>query len=417
MPVDPSEPSFDDAQAAREAAANRVRETPLLSSAWLGAEVGGHVALKAENLQRTGSFKVRGAVAKVDRVARSAAGGVVAASAGNHGQAVAYAARARGMPCRILVPDGASISKAAAVRGYGGTVEVGGEAIEECIGRAREYAAEHRAEVIHPFDDRDVILGQATLGLELLEAEPELATLVLPIGGGGLAAGIASIVKAQWPSVSVVGVQVEGCASLAGGGTERSRREVYLADGIAVKTPGELTRPLIEAYVDEICVVSEDAIAEAMVLLMQRSKLVVEGAGAASVAALLSGAASAASSGTTVAVLSGGNVDVNVLAAVARRHEFESGRRLHLFTRIPDRPGALAEVLAVVAEAGANVLTAEHLRDALPLHIGETAIELVLETRGREHSDEVLGALREAGHSIEGEMHPPQPGAAERDDL
>ena len=238
---------------------------------------------------------------------------------------------------------------------------------------------------MHPFDDADVIAGQGSLGLELLEDVPDLARVVIPVGGGGLCSGVAIAVKSARPEVEVIGVQVADTS-------------LTIADGIAVKAPGELTRRLLDQWVDDMAVVGEDETAEAMVLLMERCKLVVEGAGAVGVAALLGGQVAPAASGTTVAVLSGGNVDPGLLASIARRHETEVGRRLVLLTRVADRPGALAGLLACVAETGANIVHVSHHREGLDLHVRETAVELVLETRGHEHAKRVMETLRAAGY-------------------
>lgn len=374
-------------------------ETPVIGSGWLGERIDGHAVLKAENLQRTGSFKVRGALAKMAELDRRSEPprGVVAASAGNHGQAVAFAARSRDLPCVVYMPAGAPISKAEAVEFYGGEVRRGGTSVDDCVEAAIAAAESEGLEFVHPFDDWAVLRGQATLGLELAEQVPELGTVVMPIGGGGLAGASGWAIKALLPEVEVIGVQVEGFSPYLRLGVSA---EIHLADGIAVKHPGRLTRPLIDRYVDRLCTVDEDAIAEAMILLMQRSKLVTEGAGAIGVAALISGAAKPSGGGTTAVVLSGGNVDIGLVAAIARRHESVAGRRLHLLTRVKDRPGALAALLAVVAEAGANVVAAEHQREGIDLHVGETGVELTLETSGSAHSRQVAETLREHGYSL-----------------
>jgi threonine dehydratase len=255
---------------------------------------------------------------------------------------------------------------------------------------------------VHPFDDADVVAGQGTLGAELLEEVPDLAKVVVPVGGGGLASGIAVAIKSVRPEVEVVGVQVDSVAaypeSLRAGRPVKVVGGLTIADGIAVKRPGDVTLPLVRQWLDGVAVVPEDDVAEAMVLLMEKAKLVVEGAGAVGVAALIGGQVQAAAAGTTVVVLSGGNVDAGLLATVARRHESEAGRRLVLFSRVPDRPGSLARLLALVGEAGANLVDVEHLREGVDLHVRETGVQLVLETRSREHATEVLRAVREAGY-------------------
>jgi threonine dehydratase len=274
--------------------------------------------------------------------------------------------------------------------------------VEECLAAARERADEAGMAFVHPFDDPDVVAGQGTLGLELLEDVPDLARVIVPVGGGGLSSGVAIAIKSARPEVEVIGVQVDTVAaypeSLRRGEPVAVPGALTIADGIAVKRPGELTLGLVRAWLDDVVVVPEDDVAEAMVLLMEKAKLVVEGAGAVGVAALLGGQAAAAERGTTCVVLSGGNVDAGLLASVARRHESEAGRRLVLLTRVPDRPGSLARLLALVGEAGANLVDVEHLREGLDLHVRETGVQMVLETRGADHAREVVRAVREAGY-------------------
>jgi threonine dehydratase len=389
--------------AARAANADLVRHTPILTSRTLSEQCGGRILLKAENLQRTGSFKLRGALTKLATL--RGADAVVAGSAGNHAQSLAYAARARGLACEVYMPEDASVAKVAAVRGFGGTVHAYGDSVDACVARAREHAADTGAVFVHPFDDPDVIVGQATLGLELLDDVPDLRTVIVPIGGGGLISGVAGVVKAARPDVRVIGVQVEACApypaSLAAHEPVPAVGVATIADGIAIKRPGELTLPLVERWVDDVVVAREDDVAEAMVRLLERAKLVVEGAGAVGVAALVAGAVEPAADGSTVIVLSGGNVDAGLLANVAQRHETAEGRRLLLFTRVSDRPGGLAALLACVAEAGGNLVSVQHVRDAVPLHVRQTAVELVLETRGAAHADEIIAALGDAAYEVE----------------
>ena len=371
-------------ESSRRASSELVRHTPVLTAASLSERCGGTVRLKAENLQRTGSFKLRGALNKVRTVAGDAAG-VVGGSAGNHAQSLAYAARAHGLACEVFMPVDAAVSKVQAVRAFGAAVHQEGDSVADCVALARERARDAGLAFVHPFDDLDVIAGQAGLGLELLEDVPDLARVVVPIGGGGLASGIAAAVKQARPEVEVVGVRVEAY-------------ERTIADGIAIKRPGEVTGPLIERLLAEVVTVPEDDIAEAMVLLVERSKLVVEGAGAVSLAALLGGRVAAAPNGSTVAVLSGGNVDVGLLAAIATRHETRAGRRLRVFTRVSDLPGGLAGLLATVADAGANVIDVEHVREGVDLDVRETGIELTVETRGQDHAKRLLERLRQAGY-------------------
>jgi threonine dehydratase len=378
------------------------RHTPLLTSRSLSEGCGGRVVMKAENLQRTGSFKLRGALHKISRLEQPQ--GVTAGSAGNHAQSLAYAARARGIPCEVFMPGEAPVAKVAAVEAFGGTVHLGGESVDDCVAAAREHAADTGAAFVHPFDDPDIILGQATLGLELLADVPDLQTVIVPVGGGGLISGVAGVIKSQRPAARVIGVQVDTCASFAASLRERAPVTVdaaaTIADGIAIKRPGEITLPLVQRWVDELVVVGEDEIAEAMVWLMERSKLVVEGGGAIGVAALLSQAVSPAAGGSTVIVLSGGNVDAGLLAAIAQRHETTAGRRLRLFTRISDRPGGLAALLTCIAQCGGNVVQADHVREAVPLHVRETGVEIALETRGAAHGKAIVAALEEAGYTV-----------------
>jgi threonine dehydratase len=392
-----------DVRHARSAIADLVRRTPVLASQTVSERTGGSVALKAESLQRTGSFKIRGALAKLDALGDACAGGVVCGSAGNHAQAVAAAARARGVACEVLMPADAPIAKVEGAEALGATVILGGGSVDECLAEARERAERQGMAFVHAFDDPDVIAGQGTLGLELLEDVDDLAKVIVPVGGGGLAAGVALAIKDARPQVEIVGVQVETFpavpASLkAGHPVEVEPPITTIADGIAVKRPGEITLPLLERLLDDVALVPEDEVAEAMVLLLEKAKLVVEGAGAVGVAALLGGQVRPAPSGTTVVILSGGNVDAGLLASVARRHETEVGRRTALITRVPDRPGHLVRLLDIIARAGANLVEVEHVREGIDLHVRETAVQLVLETRGPDHAAAVLAAIADAGY-------------------
>ena len=390
------------AQRAREVVRDIVRHTPVLTSRSLSDECGGTVLLKAESLQRTGSFKLRGALNKIGTL--DDAPGVVAGSAGNHAQSLAYAARARGMACEVFMPAQASVGKVAAVRGFGGTVRLGGDSVDVCVAMARERAAETGAAFVHPFDDPDVIIGQGTLGAELLEDVRDLATVIVPVGGGGLISGVAGVIKSARPHVRVVGVQVEACApfelSLSAGSPLEVAAGATIADGIAIKRPGGITLELVGRWVDELVTVRDDDVAEAIVLLLERSKLVVEGAGAVGVAALRAGIRPAAR-GSTVVVLSGGNIDSGLLMEVIRRHETAVGRRLRLFTRVSDRPGGLVALLTQIAEAGGNVVSVEHVREAVALPVRQTGVEVLLETRGADHADAIVADLTRAGYEVE----------------
>jgi len=384
---------------AAAAAAGVAKHTPVVSSAGLSETCGGEIVLKAENLQRTGSFKIRGAVAKVADLGPRAAMGVVAGSAGNHAQALAYAARRAGVPCEIYVPATASIAKAEAAKNYGATVVLGGDSLDEAVAAARARAESAGMVFVHPFDDIAVIAGQSTLGRELVADVPELRRVVVPLGGGGLASGVALAVKAKDPTVKVIGVQVEACAPYANRPVPPGPVPT-LADGIAVKRPGAITRPLVEALLDDVVTVAEDDVAEAMVFLLERAKLVVEGGGAVGVAALRTGRVAPSRAGVTVAVLSGGNVDVGLLPVLVRQHETKAGRRLILFARISDRPGGLAGLLNMFSAAGANLIEVEHVREGVDLHVLETGVQVVLEVRGREHAEAVMAAARGAGYVV-----------------
>jgi threonine dehydratase len=395
-------PTIDDILAAREAVAGVARRTPVLPSATLTDRLGAEVELKAESLQRTGSFKVRGVTNKLRALGDACANGVVAASAGNHAMALAFAARALGVRCEVFMPAEAPLTKVEGAEALGAHVVLGGGSVDECLAFATDRAREAGMAFVHPFDDPQVVAGQGTLGLELLEDVERLGKVVVPVGGGGLAAGVAIAVKSRRPQIEVVGVQIEACApfpaSLRSGHAVEVPSKLTIADGIAVKRPGGLTLELLRHWVDDVVVVSEEETAEAMVLLLEKAKLVVEGAGAVGVAALLGGQTPPASSGTTVAILSGGNVDAGLLAQVARRHETEAGRRLVVLSRVSDRPGELARLLTLVGETGANLIEVSHVREGVELHVRETAVELVLETRGRDHARDVLQAIADAGY-------------------
>jgi len=387
---------------ARAAIAGVAKRTPVLPSLTLSERAGAEVVLKAENLQRTGSFKIRGALNKPAALGDACARGVTAGSAGNHAWAVAQAARVRGVPCEVFMPDGAPIAKAEGCVGLGAVVRYVGDSVDDAVAAARERADEAGMAFVHPFDDPDIVAGQGTLGAELLEDVTDLAKVIVPLGGGGLASGSAMAIKSKRPDVEVVGVQVDTFApypeSLRRGVPVKVAAALTIADGIAIKSPGELTLPLVREWLDGVVVVPEDDVAEAIVLLMEKAKLVVEGAGAVGVAALLGGQVAPAAHGTTVVVLSGGNIDAGLLATVARRHESEAGRRLVLVSRVPDRPGALAGLLSLVGEAGANLVDVAHVREGVDLHVRETVVQLVLETRSREHAADVLRAVRDAGY-------------------
>jgi threonine dehydratase len=396
-----------DVQAARTAIEPVAVRTPLIACEDLAAQAGGPVLLKAESLQGSGSFKLRGALAKVAALGERAAGGLVAASAGNHARAVAHAARLAGVGCEVFMPQDAPVSKVSAVERLGARVRLGGASVEEALELAAAGAERSGAALIHPFDDPDVIAGQGTVGLELLEDVPGLARVVVPVGGGGLASGIGIALRQARPDVELVGVQASANAPFAAAlgeperlGERATRGAPTIADGIALKRPGRITLPLLSVLLSGLQTVGEDEIADAMVFLAERAKLVAEGAGAVAVAAIAGGRLTPID-GTTVAIVSGGNVDNGLLASVLRRRETAEGRRVRLFTRVPDRPGGLAELLNLVADARANLLSLEHVREAVSLSVRETGVELTLETRGAEHTERVCAALRDAGYEVD----------------
>src|SRR3954463_6343888 len=402
-----------DVERAAQAVAGVARETPVLPAKRLARQVGGELWLKLENLQVTGSFKVRGAVNRLDALTDAERdAGVLAASAGNHAQAVAWAARRVGIQATLFMPVEGPPGKIGARREYGGEVRLVEGMLEEAFTAARAHADESGGTFVHAFDDPAVIAGQGPAGLELLRQVPNIAMVVVPIGGGGLIAGVATALRAENPNVRVVGVQSEAVAPYAG--IEPAAAPSTICDGIAVKRPGEITRPLVEALVDEIVTVSDDETAQAMVHLLERSKQVVEGAGAVGVAAIMQRRVKPVADGATVMILSGGNVDATLLVEAIRLGETAAGRRMILATKIPDRPGGLATLLGLVAKLGANVLDMEHVRDGVDLHVRETAVQLVLQTRGPDHDEAILAAVQAAGDGPRSETTPGAPGRNNR---
>ena len=364
----------------------------MYSSETLSQLTGRQVWLKAENLQRTGSFKIRGAFNKISTLGKEASGaGVVAASAGNHGQAVAWAAREVRVPAMVFVPQDAPMAKVEATRSYGASVEMKGARFEDALVAAGEYAEETGATFVHPFEDEAVIAGQGTLGLELADQLPDVETVVVPIGGGGLSSGISLALRAVRPSVRVVGVQAAGCLPGGSGFT--------IADGIAVKDPGELTMGILEDTLEARVSVSDEEISTAIVLLLERVKLVVEGAGAVGVAALCEGRIPG--DGPLAIVLSGGNIDATLLISVMRHGLTSASRYLVVRTRVPDRPGELIKLLELVAKERANVLSVEHHREGMKISIAETEVELTLGMRDEEHCRALLEAMRRWGYDVE----------------
>jgi threonine dehydratase len=383
--------------AARAAGEGLVLRTPLLPARFLVDRCGGDIWLKAESLQRTGSFKIRGAMAKLHALGEAAAAGVVAGSAGNHAQAVALAAQRRGVPCEIFMPTDASATKVRATERYGAHVHLVGAGLDEAVEAAQGRALERGMSFVHPFDDPDVVAGQATTGLELLEDCPDLARVVVPVGGGGIATGIAFAVKQQRPDVTIVGVESAACPSLArsleAGTPETIRASQTIADGIAVKRPGALTLALAQRYLDDVITVTDGEIAQAMGILMEAAKLVVEGAGAAAVAAVLAGKVEPAAGGQTVVLVTGGNVDLGLLDVVLRRHEIDSGHRIHLRARIPDTPGSLGALLTLVGSAGANVVEVSQTHEERGIGVREVAVHVTLDVRDEGHARQLLDTL------------------------
>lgn len=397
----PTLAEFEDAAAYLDGVITR---TPIDESQHLSELLGVPVYLKLENLQRTGSFKIRGATYRLSRLtAEERARGVVAASAGNHAQGVALAAQALGIKATIFMPLGVPVPKLLATRGYGADVVLEGATVETPLRLAAEFAERTGAVLIHPFDHRDIIIGQGTLGLELFDAVPDLDTVLLGIGGGGFIAGVAAAVKARAAAVGrtvrVVGVQAENAAaypsSLAAGHPIEVETRPTIADGIAVARPGDIPFEIIHQLVDEVVTVTDDDIARALLMLLERAKQVVEPAGAVGVAAILAGKVDAA--GPTVSVLSGGNIDPLLLQRVVSHGLAASGRYMTLRIPLPDRPGQLARVSDLLAQAGANVIEVMHTRHGQGLQISEVILQLSVETRGEEHRAHVIDILGEAG--------------------
>jgi threonine dehydratase len=389
-------PTLAEIQEARKRLQGVARETPVISSETLGRLSGRPVWLKAENLQRTGSFKIRGAYNRIAHLTDAErAAGVVTASAGNHGQAVAWAAREAGVRATVFMPEDAPMAKIEATKSYGADVVLAGAGFDDAVAASQERV-EAGEIFVHAFEDPLVLAGQGTLGLELAEQlAPEVETFVVPIGGGGLAAGIALALTELRPEIAIVGVQPAACAPFAGLQPTGST----IADGIAVKHPGELTRAVLEGRLDAIVTVTDAEIAGAILLVSERCKLTVEGAGAASVAALLAGKVEG--SGAACALLSGGNIDASMLIEVLRHGLTRAGRYLVVRTRVDDRPGNLALLLALVAGERANVLEVNHHREGLDLPVTGTEIELTLVMRDEAHCEELLAKLGEQGYVVE----------------
>jgi threonine dehydratase len=397
-----------DIQAARRTLRDVIIATPILPAERLSQELGARVFLKAENTQRSGSFKLRGAYNTISRLAPAERQrGVIAHSAGNHAQGVALAARLLGVPATIVMPERAPLTKVAATRRFGAEVLLHGASFDDAGARAREIQSERGLTYVHAFNDERVIAGQGTIGLELVEALPDLELLIVPIGGGGLISGIALAVKALLPDVRIVGVQAAGCASipqsLAAGEPIAAPAARTIADGIAVKRPGDLTLPIIRDLVDEVVIVDDDEIARGIAYIVQNARLVVEGAGAAGVAALLSGKITPHTDETVGVVMGGGNIDGNLLARVIEQVLVKQGRYILLRTTVDDRPGNLAPLISQVAEAGANVIDIFHRRAVWLVPVDRVGIEMVLEVRDEQHGQQVVQHLTQAGYTIERE--------------
>jgi threonine dehydratase len=395
--------SVDEVVAARELLEGVIRVTPVEPCRPLAAKLAGPAFLKCENFQRAGSFKVRGAYVRIARLSEAErARGVVAASAGNHGQGVALAAGLLGAQATVFMPVGAALPKIAATKGYGARVQFAGQSVDEALEAAIEFSERTGAVVIHPFDHPDVIAGQGTLALEIIEQVPDVRTIVASIGGGGLCAGIGVAAKALRPSIRIVGVQAAGAASypksIAAGRPVRLPSMSTIADGIAVGQPGEVPFEHVSKLVDEIVTVTDEDISRALLMLLERGKMVVEPAGAAAVAALLADAVKVEP--PVVAVLSGGNIDPLVLLRVVQHGLVAAGRYLKLQVRLTDKPGALARLVETIAAAGANIVAVDHTRTDVSLSVSEVWVNLQLETKGAEHRAAVVERLESEGYEV-----------------
>ena len=381
-------PTLADVEAARGRILDHARTTPVYSSETLSRRAGRRVWLKAENLQRTGSFKVRGAVNKLSLLGpEERRAGVIAASAGNHGQAVAWAGRELGIQATVFMPQDAPMAKVQATRNYGAHTVLAGSGFDEALAAATVRARESSATFVHAFEDEAVIAGQGTIGLELADELGDVGTFVVPVGGGGLAAGIATALRALRPGVRIVGVQ----AGKTHGGT--------IADGIAVKHPGTLTMSILDDLLDDLVHVEDESISEAITILLERAKLVVEGAGAAATAALLDGVVGGR--GEVCVLLSGGNIDPTMLISVMRHGLTLAGRYLVFRTRIADRPGSLVELLELIAAERGNVVSVEHHREGMEIDVVETEVSLTVITRDSAHCGQLVAALASRGYRVD----------------
>lgn len=395
---------YTDFESAKEKMNTVVNETPLDYSRTFSNISGNQVYLKLENLQKTGSFKVRGAYNKISSLTEEEKNkGVIAASAGNHAQGVAFASTMANIPSTIVMPKGAPLTKAEATKNYGATVILYGDTFDEALEYAQELQKKTGATFVHAFDDNDIITGQGTIGVELLKQLPDLDAVICPIGGGGLISGIAAYLKQVNPNIKIYGVEAAACPSVIESLKEKKPIKVKstetIADGIAVKRPGEKTFKMIEQYVDDIVTVDEHEISQTMLHLLERNKLLVEGSGAVSLAALLYGKLPIKDK-KVVPILSGGNVDVNFVSRLIEYGLVEAGRFFKFSTMVPDKPGQLNKLLSIVAGLEANVLSVHHQRIGSKLRPGKTEIEFSLETKNMEHIDEIRNALHDSGYNI-----------------
>src|SRR5829696_575071 len=395
-------PTFEDILKAQEVLSGTIRKTPLQTSRTFSDLTGTNLFLKLECLQVTGSFKARGAFVKISSLSDKRAGhGVIAASAGNHAQGVAYAAALKNIPCTIVMPQNASPAKVAATRSYGAKVVRRGGDYDDAWAAAQEIAKTDNTTIVHAFDDPEIIAGQGTIGLELLEDLPDLDRVYLPIGGGGLAAGIAIAIKSRKPNIKIIGVESNAFPamkeSVAKGSIQPTKRGYSIADGIAVKKPGELTHKIISNYLDDIVLIDDVSIVKTMFLLMERAKLVVEPAGAASLAYLLSSGGPTSSKDKVVAILSGGNVDMYLLGQVVAKGLMQMGRLLKIFILLPDKPGALKRVVDGIAELSVNIVEVVHDRLSAHIPAGTAGVYLSLELENEKHAQRLVQFLKQEG--------------------
>jgi threonine dehydratase len=395
-------PTFEDILRAQEVLSGTIRKTPLQTSRTFSDLTGTNLFLKLECLQVTGSFKARGAFVKISSLSDKRAGhGVIAASAGNHAQGVAYSAALKNIPCTIVMPQNASPAKVAATRSYGAKVVRRGGDYDDAWAAAQEIAKTDNTTIVHAFDDPEIIAGQGTIGLELLEDLPDVDRVYLPIGGGGLAAGIAIAIKSRKPNIKIIGVESNAFPamkeSVAKGSIQPTKRGYSIADGIAVKKPGELTHKIISNYLDDIVLIDDVSIVKTMFLLMERAKLVVEPAGAASLAYLLSNGGPISSKDKVVAILSGGNVDMYLLGQVVAKGLMQMGRLLKIFILLPDKPGALKRVVDGIAELSVNIVEVDHDRLSAHIPAGTAGVYLSLELENEKHAQRLVQFLKQEG--------------------